>query len=112
MVPEVLGYPERRRPPSIKKICLDRVHTSLKRQCMLQRMRTEGHAGLLVDTREQVLDSLFRRGAGKRPPSHMRQHLRAAIIQQPLFVECIINWVRFSYGFHQTIFRRFQCLIV
>ena len=43
-------------------------------------MRTEGHAGLLVDTREQVLDPFIRRGARKRPSSHMGQHLRAAIV--------------------------------
>ena len=57
-VPVVLSYAERRRPTSPKKICLDRVHAPLKRQRVLQRVVTEGHAGLLGDTGQQVLDSL------------------------------------------------------
>ena len=79
-VPVVLGDPQRCRPPSAKKTCLDRVHAPLKRQRVLQRMLTEGHAGLLVDTGQQVLDSLFRSRAGKGPSSHMGQHFSAAII--------------------------------
>ena len=79
-VPPDLSYAERCRLASPEKIGLDRVHTSLKRQRVLQRIRTEGHGGLLVDAREQVLDSFFRCRSGKRPSSHMGKHLRAAII--------------------------------
>ena len=79
-VPVVLGYAERRRPPSPKKICLDRVHAPLKRQRVLQRVLTEGHAGLLGDTGQQVLDSLCLRRAGKWPSSHMGQHLRRFVV--------------------------------
>ena len=75
-----MGYAERRRPASLEKISIGRVHAPLKRQRMLQRVLTENHAGLLVDTNEQMLDSLFRNLAGKGPSSPIRQHFSAAII--------------------------------
>ena len=50
------------------------------RQRVLQRMLPEGHAGLLVDTGQQVLESFFRSQAGKWPSSHMGQHLCAAVV--------------------------------
>ena len=79
-VPVVLSYAKRRRPPSPKKICLDRVHAPLKRQRVLQRMLAEGHGGFLGDTGQQVLDSLCLRRASKRPSSHVGQHFSTSIV--------------------------------
>ena len=60
---------------------------------MLQRMRTEGHAGLLVDTREQVLDFFFRSRSGEGPSSHMGQHLCAAVaVRYPATANSLVHF--------------------
>ena len=80
--------------PLLRKTGLDRVYAPLKRQRVLQRMRAKGHAGLFVDTGQQVLDSFLSSRAGKWPSSHMGQHLCAAIVVRDRYRTVVVGSAR------------------